>query len=401
VNGSDGLPGNQTLVVTPGDKYPALPNLTRPDHVFAGWKNADGLWVTPGVTTVDLNAINHTLYAQWSIKVDFYDDTTGTTQLNADDMLPGTKPLILVPGEKYPTLPSLTKTDMLFAGWVNQAGEKIVPGITVIPDKNHDLFAAWDVRVDFIVDDPSTTGVEHDNVGNRSVTPGGNYGGLGRPFPIPYKAGYTFEGWYTIDDVLVTSLSDVPANAKNHELYAKFKPIPPDVIIVTIFDDDGSLIAGPFIVYAQNGTYGQVPLVDPVRAGFKFNGYYYYDPDGNKIRVTNDSPIPSGIKDIRLYAEWSPINKGYLPPVVPILLPVPIPLPLIVPIPLIVNIHDCDTVPGKPEPPTTQPTVDDPGDLGNVEVKTGERLNVLPFALLGLSLSAVILIAKHRKDEED
>ncbi len=332
----------ETVTVTYGNAYGALPVPVRAGYTFAGW-TYNGAEVT--AATVMKTAKNHTLVAKWTanqylvtldsnsasatstmIKVKFgsaygslpllaktgyhfdgwyYGDELiadeSVVSIPADHMLTAKwSPLASVvtldanggtvtPGKitvyydgTYEELPIPTKTGHIFSGWYN--GDQLIGAATVVTlTKDHTLKAAWTVAEYEIKLDANGGVVNPASIGVDYGTP---YGTL----PVPAREGYTFEGWY-LGNTLVTAETMVTTDS-NHTLKAKWKvntykvPLDPNGGTVSPTDED--------VTYDEK--YGTLPK--PTRTGYTFEGWYLGDT------LITENTIVKTAKDHTLLAKW-------------------------------------------------------------------------------------------------
>ena len=107
-NGGDALPVNE-FTVTYGQPYNCLPNASRTGYTFTGWFTEEngGIEIT-NMTTANITADNHTLYAQWTINnytltFDYGNGTADNKTLKYNETI------------VYPE--NLTREGCAFSGW--------------------------------------------------------------------------------------------------------------------------------------------------------------------------------------------------------------------------------------------------------------------------------------------
>lgn len=123
-----------------------------------------------------------------------------------------------------------------------------------------------------------------------------DYGSIFTEPQIPYKNGYTFDGWYEDEEFLYPyTFTTVPA--KNFTLYAKWNPLK-----VTIsFDERGGSEVDNIVGYFSDLV--SEPLA-PIREGYVFNGW---EKDEINRFVPYEFPNKLYV-DLTLYAMWEPIH---------------------------------------------------------------------------------------------
>ena len=110
--------------------------------------------------------------------------------------------------------------------------------------------------------------------------------------PVPVREGYSFVGWYTSDDKLVTSETIVVAN-KDETVYAKW--IQNEYSIK--YDTDGGS-NDPDDQVKEHGTSIQLSTTIPIKFGYAFMGW----SDGISTYMPGDMFAEN--RDVTLYAVW-------------------------------------------------------------------------------------------------
>ena len=143
----------------------------------------------------------------------------------------GKKSMAVTYGEAYGSLPTTTRTGYRFSGWytAKTGGTKIASNTMVGNSAGSTLYAHWKANQYTVTFDSNGGTV---STKSKKVTYNSTYDTL----PIPTRAGYTFDGWYTAETggTKVTTNTKVTATA-DHTLYAHWTPIPAEPI--KIFDD--------------------------------------------------------------------------------------------------------------------------------------------------------------------
>ena len=171
--------------VTYDSTYGTLPTPTRTGYTFQGWYTAksSGTKITSD-TKVSITT-NQTAYAQWKANTYTiaFDANGGTTSSTSKSV---------TYDSNYGTLPTPTRTGYTFEGWYKESSyeTKVVDDSIVIKAKNHTLYAKWKANTYNVIFDAvgGTTPTD-----SKTVTYDSKYGEL----PLPTKAGFAFEGWYT------------------------------------------------------------------------------------------------------------------------------------------------------------------------------------------------------------
>lgn len=124
----------------------------------------------------------------------------------------------------------------------------------------------------------------------KMVTPGGKYGTL----PTPTRNGYTFDGWYTADNKLISARTTVAING-DHTLTARWIEI--GVTYTVTFDAAGGTCDTKNKTVTSGNEYGALPT--PTKKGQLFEGWYTADG----TRVTDKTKV-AATKDHTLTARW-------------------------------------------------------------------------------------------------
>ncbi|MDO5520513.1 MAG: InlB B-repeat-containing protein [bacterium] len=114
--------------------------------------------------------------------------------------------------------------------------------------------------------------------------------------PIPYRTGYTFEGWYSDKEgTLQYKESDQVKLTKDIVAYAKWKPITCQIT----FDTQGGTAIPSKLEVTYDSKFGPLPI--PIREGYKFCGWYNAVDGGVSY---HEDDLVNTIKDTTLYARW-------------------------------------------------------------------------------------------------
>lgn len=209
--------------VISGEAYGNLPTATREGYDFLGWYTAKtGGDKISASDTVILEA-DISLYAHWSAKE--YSLTFNAAGGNCSTV---TKKVTY--DQQYGTLPSATRTGYDFDGWYDAEnnGSEVTASTVVKTAKDHTIYAAWNgksINVYFDANDGQCT------TSSIKAVYGQTYGDL----PIPTRANYSFEGWFTSKtggaEVCSTDTVD---KLSDTTLYAHWKLIEVEVEAVQI-----------------------------------------------------------------------------------------------------------------------------------------------------------------------
>ena len=192
-NPNGGSVSTTSKTVTVGGTYGTLPTPTRTGHTFDGWY--DGSTKITATSTVTRTEA-HTLIAHWT--------SSGTTVTVTFDAAGGT---VLQPsktvtvGQAYGTLPTPSRWGYTFLGWYD-GSTKITETSTVTRTTAHTLTAHWEGALVTVIFDANGGAVSPTT---KTVRVGDPYGEL----PLPKRSNYTFLGWYTISDALVSTTTIV------------------------------------------------------------------------------------------------------------------------------------------------------------------------------------------------
>ena len=125
--------------------------------------------------------------------------------------------------------------------------------------------------------------------------------------PVVTKSGYTFEGWYTFENTLVTAATIVTAT-ESHFLYAVW--IKGDLLSSEVydrqtvsFDKNGGEGTAAEIIVARGKAYGALPVV--TKSGYTFSGWF----SENNERVVSRTIVTMAQSHF-LHARWSKGESG-------------------------------------------------------------------------------------------
>ena len=112
--------------------------------------------------------------------------------------------------------------------------------------------------------------------------------------PVPEKSGQTFVGWYLTADYSGDPVERIACEGKDIKLYAKWS----DTAYTVVYELGGGILYGENPVTVTKDE--MHTLVEPVRAGYIFLGWYDQPQGGNKI----ESVGGEAAKNLTLYALW-------------------------------------------------------------------------------------------------
>ncbi len=199
-----------------------------------------------------------------------------------------------VPAGTAVALPTPTKEGAVFLGWFCEGGNEPVP-LSYPVLKTQYLRAEWgetDYTLTYRVEGTSLESVTYE------------YGDTVE-LPTLHKAGYTFRGWCTKEDLSDEPIRTLPSTAYGNKiLYPSFEP---NAYTVT-FHVDGEDIpdARAQVIYNEEYT-----LPVPSKEHYVFNGWFD-SPVGGRA-LTDDAGVSVGgyavAGDSKVYAQWS--QKSY------------------------------------------------------------------------------------------
>lgn len=276
--GGTNLYKTQTKVYgTPIVLLSTAPSVT--GHSFLGWYTSPdkGVVMTGKKYTENAGLKLYAHYSPNTYQVTYYSQGTCL------------KTVYVQYGKTYGTMPSPGRTGYTFTGWYTENGTKVLSSTVMNKAMHHSLYAGWK---------PNTYQVTlHGNGGEvgtttKQVTYDSAYGS----FPIPYRNGYDFVGWYT-EKTGGTRREDtsIVTIASNHTLYARWKPCS-----YTVWWDP---MEGEVNFTTSSVTfdmpYGTLPTAS--RAGYKLDGWYTKPQGGSKC--TSDTLVKIA-GNHTLYARW-------------------------------------------------------------------------------------------------
>ena len=192
----------------------------------------------------------------------------------------GKKSMAVTYGEAYGSLPATTRTGYRFSGWytAKTGGSKIANSTTVDNSAGSTLYAHWKANQYIVTFDPNGGTV---STNSKKVTYNSTYDTL----PIPTRAGYTFDGWYTAltGGTKVTEDTVVTATA-NHTLYARWSPIPAEPISIINDLKDQTIDYGKDVV--------AISYYHPSNDHTVTRAWYECDADGKNPRLMQNPDWP-------------------------------------------------------------------------------------------------------------
>ncbi|MBQ8840499.1 MAG: InlB B-repeat-containing protein [Clostridia bacterium] len=302
LNVNGGTLANDTeseFYIVDGEKISQLPTPTRELYTFGGWYK-DEACTTPwdlGIDAVDENTI---LFAKW-IKHHLV-----TLNANGGTLANDTEgEFYIVDGEKISQLPAPTRELYTFGGWYKDEA------CTTPWDLSTDavttdtiLYAKW-TKLHFITLDPNG-GTLADDVETEFYR--GEEEKIGK-LPTPTRKGYTFLGWYFVDDIAleekITRSFEVEYDM---DLIAQWQRNEGEGTLVTVelmlgadesfvTDEEGN-VPNDVIELEAGDRLGRLPIAE--KNGFRFKGWY----DENGALYTQTSIIKV---NLRLFPKFDKI----------------------------------------------------------------------------------------------
>lgn len=260
-------------------------NPTYDGYVFDGWFSSSDFSGERVTYLSKTNLANVTLYAKWSLAYTITYNTNG-------GLNDGRNPSVFTANSETFTLFDATRVNYTFLGWFDneELSGTAITEIAKGTKNNITLWAKWSSTQIVVTFNPNGGGV---SPLTKVVKKGETY----KELPIPTKAGYVFDGWFTELDGGTQVLSDstIISNA-DHTLYAHWTE---NVYTVTYNLDGGTNNANNPATFKCSDL--PIALLDATKVGEYFAGWYM-DASFTK-RVTN---IDAGsLKNIELWARFS------------------------------------------------------------------------------------------------
>lgn len=191
-----------------------------------------------------------------------------------------TKNIKVTYNSTYGTLPTPTRTGYRFSGWytAKTGGTKIASNTMVGNSAGSTLYAHWKANQYTVTFDSNGGTV---STKSKEVTYNSTYDTL----PVPTRAGYTFDGWYTAltGGTKVTKDTVVTAMA-NHPLYARWSPIPAEPISIINDLKDQTIDYGKDVV--------AISYYHPSNDHTVTRAWYECDADGKNPRLMQNPDWP-------------------------------------------------------------------------------------------------------------
>ncbi len=233
-----------------------------------------------------------------TIRVYVAADVTVTFDANGGTVSPTTKTVTY--GEAYGTLPTPTRTNYQFNGWLyNNA--IVTSSSTVRASTNHTLIAWWDSLERVVTFDPNGGTVSPTT---KNVIYGEHYGEL----PTPTRTGYTFTDWYYGPDKVTASTI---VNCYGHPtLIAGWTP---NEYVITLNPNGGSTSLQTVSV-RYDATANNTIVTGANYPGYTIDGWYTSAEGGTMVFDANgkwcqsvywNDGVWSYVGNVTLYAHWN------------------------------------------------------------------------------------------------
>jgi len=258
-----------------------LGNASKVGYTFVGW-------YTDPEFTDKIEKINKTDYGDFILYAKFtINKYTITFDSNGGSLV---EPLTADYGTKIIKPDNPIKEGYVFVGWFSDEELTKLYTLSTMPSDDITLHAKW------ILEGYTITYNLDGGINNENNKVDYMYGD---EFELlsPSKIGYKFIGWYT-DSEFTTEIKKINVtDTGDIILYAKWEK---EIYIITYNLDGGINNEKNPVSY----TYGdEIVLLDPVRDGYKFVGWYTDSDFVNSIDVINKDDV----NDITLYANWEQI----------------------------------------------------------------------------------------------
>ncbi|XFA98876.1 InlB B-repeat-containing protein [Candidatus Izemoplasma sp. B36] len=223
---------------------------TREGYSFSGWYSDSAL--TESYEIYDIPSADITLYAKWGINlytVHFEENGGDIIQnhyYNFNDTI------------NLPSSP--VREGYTFSGWYLDAGLTTSYNLTTMPANHLTVYAKWDVNQYTITYSPDG--------GTTIETISLDYGDTVSMPPDPTKAGYTFGGWYTDED-LTNRFIGTTMPSSNTTLYAKWLI---NEYVIDFVDYNGNVLKTSTHNLGDDLS-TVLPPNNPTRTGYTFTGW--------------------------------------------------------------------------------------------------------------------------------
>ncbi len=296
--------GTRTVVYNTA--YGTLPKPSMTGWTFNGWyTTASGGNKVEG-TDAYKYVYGTTLYAHWTANrytVNFNYNKPSNASSNITNCNTANKSVTY--DSAYGTLPEPSLNGWKFEGWYTSANKRVISSDIYRIAGNQTLSAHWSaienvVTFDYNKPATATSAITDNSVTKKTVYYDSPYGTL----PTPRLKGWTFNGWYTDDNVRVSE-NTVFRSLTAQTLHAHWTA---NAYRVNFDYNKPSNASGTIErnnVTSKNVTYDSVygDLPNPVLTGWQFDGWYTERTGGRLISKTTIYNIVAGNQ--MLYAHWT------------------------------------------------------------------------------------------------
>ena len=293
------LTGDGTASVTFKSAYGAVfSDPTLAGYKFNGWYTTkDGGTKVTSTTTVN-TPNDHGLFAHWTPNTYtiYYDRNGGTSGSVSYTSATYDKEVALSTSQYtrsgYDFVEWNTAADG--SGTAYQSGDK-VKNLTAVAGGTVTLYAQWAPKTYTLTLNANggsiTVNGAQATTDTRNIVCGSEYGEL----PVPAKAGYDFDGWYTkTSGGTVVTAETKFTGSSNVTLYAHWTA----AIFKVTFDADGGTPVPEDRNVTYNSTYGTLPA-NLTRTGYTFGGWYL-----GEAKIASNTKVTE-TADHTLIAHWT------------------------------------------------------------------------------------------------
>ncbi len=282
------LAGDTTATTRADGRLLTLPEAMRAGYVFEGWySEAEG---GEEITTSTVFDGNTTIYANWTVNKAF----TITFDPCGGEVLGETTATTQATTGKLEALPVAVRAGYDFEGWFTtyEGGEKITENYEFESDTT--IYAQWTINKIFTV----TFDVQGGELEGDSTAQTSKDGTLS-VLPKPTRAGYVFDGWYTLSEggvkITFSTVFETAATVYAHWYAEK-------IYTITFNANGGELEGNATATTQPTGKLATFPRA--AREGYVLNGWYTAAEGGNKVTAAT---VFEG--DATVYAHWD--KRGY------------------------------------------------------------------------------------------
>ena len=283
----DGSCDTPTKTARVGEKVGTLPTPTRNYYSFTGWftKTSDGTEVEVTADYIQNHDSNLSVYAHWSAH-------TYTVTFDPNGGTPTPEPKNVSVDSPIGVLPEPERAYYVLNGWYTErtGGIKITKDYSQSVPDPLPLYAQWTPLPYTMTFDANGGSVDPKSKECFVDTEVGE-------LPVPTRAYYDFEGWYTKDGKTHVTKTYQQETNKDITVYAKWTPH----TYTMSFDPNSGNCDTSSIIGTVDKAIGTLPT--PTKSYYTFNGWYTAKSGGAKIDSTY---VQSTDASITVYAHWTP-----------------------------------------------------------------------------------------------